>query len=422
MKKSILFVSIFLFFSALFAAMAVYNSREGVATPFILFSLFFIYVFIKKQDDIFHPAIIITVIFWLNTFVALFMNEDWLEGYYLNYSYKTFLFYSLSLILVIYPSLWIKKYGVNTIADNFVTSYFIKYSWPFISFSLLYQLPYAASSLSSGAAAIRGSLATEGVLPPNGFTTLAVGISFFYPIFIMFWFLTVIYKYSKFFQFFMLIGAFLGIVSGMVFMARDRLLWVPLFFVLGYWYWGDMLTQRQKAKLKKIGILLLFAVIFVLSIFTIDRFAHTEYGSLGSLMLYYGNQPYVFAENVAERTSYYGMTYRFPVLEPIIGDGREIVRTVPYEWQFGTFLADFYSISGWNSLVISIVVIFVFFGSNFILKSKKYDGSRFFLMVLYFHFMVQGVFYFSFGNQGGNYYIMIMFAMAYIMKIGERKI
>lgn len=102
----------------------------------------------------------------------------------------------------------------------------------------------------------------------------------------------------------------------------------------------------------------------------------------------------------------------------MIGQYREIERLIPYEWQFGTLLADFYAISGWSSLIGICAPIFLVFTYWFKLGSINGSGPSFILMVLYFHIMVQGVFYFSLGNSGGNYYILLMLLLAFVFRAG----
>jgi hypothetical protein len=78
------------------------------------------------------------------------------------------------------------------------------------------------------------------------------------------------------------------------------------------------------------------------------------------------------------------------------------------EWQFGTFLTAFYTVSGLTSmLLISLIYLIVFYT----LIPKVNNAKLPFRMIVvgfYFQFMVTGFFYFRLGNPAGMKYMIIL--------------
>jgi hypothetical protein len=380
------------------------NSMYGF--PVLIFGLMSFYALIKNKI----PAFFICSLYSLMFVFSNFVTPDILKDLKLNHNITSVLIMSVLLFLVLIPSFSISKLDLKKILRSNFLEIFLKASIIPIFFSFLYLLPFAIASVSSGAANVRTGLSNTGVLPPNIITTFAVGMSLFYPLFIMLFFYCRVLNLSKWYQFGMLVGSSLGVLGGLVFTARDRLIWVPLFFLLGYWIWGELISRKDQKKLLISGALMVSICIYTVAIFTVDRFSNTSEGIWGTTLIYFGAQPFVFAETIAEQTEPFGISLRFPVLAKILGSYEEITRVTPYEWMFGSFLSDFYAINGWFSLVTLCFAISAIF--YFLFKSKKIDEvAKMLLILLYCQIVVQGIFYFSLGFEGGNYYLVMMVVM-----------
>lgn len=398
-----------------------FRSAGAYTIPVIVIGAFFAATLLRFSKDFLHPAVLLSGVYALNSALAVFFDRKWLYGFAINDDPLVIFSYAALVVALLVPSLFIRRYAVDKIDNQYTFQVIIRWSWPLIIYAAIYLAPFAIASYQSGALSVRSQLSEEAsVLPSTFLTTLAVGTAFFYPLFIFLWFYTRISKMHKFYQAMMLIGAFLGVESSIVFAARDRLIWVPAFFVFGLWYWWAWLSARARRALFRVAIMVAACAGSVLFLFTVDRFGNTEFGTLGSILLYYGNQPYVFAERVLQQTDFYGISLRFPIVAEFLGIHRDIRRVTPYEWQFGTLLSDFYAISGWTSLIFISVALCFGFSVIFRGMGRRGSGFRLIALILYFQIVLQGVFYFSLGNQGGNLYLLMMGVLAILSRYDSK--
>lgn len=168
-------------------------------------------------------------------------------------------------------------------------------------------MPYTTTTFLQGAKDVRTSLQEINILPPSIITTFSVGISMFYPLFIFLIFYGFVKKINKLILLLLFLGLLSGLVGGVIFAARDRFLWVPLFLLINFWLWYPYLNDRIKLKFKYgfagFGIISLFFLI----LFTLNRFSDSQTGVLGSILAYFGAQPYIFAETVEQHNASYFM-------------------------------------------------------------------------------------------------------------------
>lgn len=99
----------------------------------------------------------------------------------------------------------------------------------------------------------------------------------------------------------------------------------------------------------------------------------------------------------------------------------EVVRSLPYEWSFGTFLKDFYSMFGWTSLVVMTVFQFSLFYLFFLRIRKNNSLADILIIAFYFQLMVSGVFYFRLGTRGGNLYMVCYAVLVIVVLLYSRR-
>ena len=382
--------------------------------PFIFFSCILIWSFYRNRKV--GPSEFILFIYAAVFGVALFAKDRYLYDLKMNHSaWSTFAMTFFIFILLI-PGMYIKRPNMGMILRSRFFYYFVRLSVPVIIFSFIYLFPYAIRSLASGALEVRTSLSSEIILPASILTTIAVGTSLFYPLYTIMFFYARILHLSLFLQLSMLLGSALGVLGGLVYASRDRLIWIPLFFIFSIWLWNEHISNKDIKVFKFFGAIIGLICLYILVIFTVDRFSGSSYGFLGSIFMYFGAQPYVFAETLAEQTVPLGIGLRFPIIADLLGIRVDVIRDTPYQWMFGTLVADFYAMGGWLSLIFFSFGFSVFFFIVFTIKRLDPVASLL-LLILYCQVIVQGVFYFSLGFEGGNYYLIAILIFALVGRL-----
>ena len=296
---------------------------------------------------------------------------------------------------------------------------------PLAWYAFLFQLPYAVGALRTGADVTRSYLYSTGELaggPTGWWNTIAVGISAYYALYMFLFFAAIAARAGAFYVLSMFIGSTLYIVNSFVFAARDGIIWFLGSMFLCIWLFRPILSQRMNRLLKVLGVTLVIAGALILGLFTFQRFGRqSSENAVQSIFMYFGQQPYVFAETVSQQQEFYGLDLRFPLLAEMFGPVREIRRVSPYEWSFGTFARDFYSVAGWPTAFLLSGVLALTFALSFKLCPQHAALAYVILLTLYFQFMLQGIFYFRMGNIPGNIYIATMVVMASAMLITARR-
>lgn len=379
-----------------------------------------------------NPLTWVILLYIFSAILSIFIDESFLDYFDFNkYTAFHYLAYTFFIALTISPIILLKGYSFKTPINFEITNIiwlFYLISSCLIWFSLIYQIPYAISAVSLGAVDTRLSLNVEGqsVLPETLATTIAVTVSSFYMIFIMLYFIAIKKSMNRFFILSMFVGGILYVVSSLCFMARDGALFYAISFVFVYSLFRFQLSNKQRNRFKIAIILVLTITCLIVASITIQRF-YTDgdtHRLIAGTVGYLGQQPYVFAETIVSQHKFYGLSLRLPLIQMLFGSVKEISRTEVYEWTFGTFLKDFYAISGWSSLWLLSLLFTCFFGLIFIRRKKYHPITFSIIIILYFHFMTTGVFYFRLGSRAGNLYIftMVTFFFLSIFFIKPKKI
>lgn len=378
----------------------------------VFFNIIFIISLIFFQKKIIFNFVMLLYFLMFNLCVFVGKNELYLN----SISEKFFPYFILPILcfLLILPLTLVKRPDLNKILNSNVTFYFCLFFGIFGLISLIYLLPYTATTFLQGAKDVRTSLQETNVLPPTLLTTFSVGISMFYPLYIFLIFYGFIKKINKLILFLLLLGILNGLVGGIVFAARDRFLWVPLFLLINFWLWYPYLSYKLKQNFKYILIGFGVLSVFFLILFTFNRFSDSESGVLGSILVYFGAQPYIFAETIEQHnvSLFYGLDLRFPLFIELLGLNLDVsIRDTPYQWMFGTLFSDFYMMGGWLYCLLLIFLLNILY---IYLYNNKRDEPWIFILFFLLHIQIltQGIFYFSLGFPGGNFYILLTVILA----------
>lgn len=391
--------------------------------PFSMLLIYFIRF--KRKIQWSNPAIFIISIYLISAFCSALFSIDDLAHIVLPdiqvgsiNSLYYFVFGSL-IIITLHPLRKIKGLSIN-LSDLYINRQIVGFTYFFCAvawIAFIYLVPFAIATTKIGALDVRANLNTEGegILPHTWLTTLSVSIANFYAIYVLLLFLFLERKTNFIVKVSLFIGSILYFVSSLCFAARDGVVFTIFAYIFFYLLFKRSISRKNSKKIKYAFIIMGIVLIPFIAKFTIQRFSSKQdnriiQGTLG----YIGEQPFIFGETIQQQKTFYGGSLRFPLFQQMIGGYHEVARTEVYQWSFGTFLTDFYCINGWFSLIVFIIIFYLFF--NYALDKRREKGLFSFLIILcfYFQFMTQGVFYFRLGMRGGNLYI-IEIAILYII-------
>lgn len=374
----------------------------------------------RRNRTLVHPAPVLVGLYWVSSVGALVLNTDTLPGFNFDHTWEMLAGYVLLVMLGLLPAYFIGRLPSPDLTGNPLFRLMLLAMIPLAWFSLLYQIPYAFASAKIGADVIRARLNTEDYapLPQNLLTTVATATSQFYPLYALAAVDAFVRRRGVVPIVSCVAGALCVVVNSICFAARDGVLWFLMSFWLAYWmYRQELLTDRLAKLLRVAGVLAVAGALLVLSVFTYQRFATSNIGILDSVVTYFGQQPYVFAETVAEQTDFYGMNMRLPLIAEWRGTFEPIRRENVYEWTFGTFAKDFYAMNGWTTAFAASAAIAGLFTFVFRLGRRLNPFSLCLLLLLYFQFMTQGMFYFRLGTKAGNVYLLLIFLFALVLQL-----
>ena len=363
----------------------------------------------------------LTVIgFYLLSAILIFFvdTEKWYPYFHKDsYTFINFLIYSVFLCIYLYPVLYIKPIISENLVERSKFITFIMFVMSILGlFSIIYQFPYALKGLVIGAADLRLQMNIDNsfLLPKSPLTTLAVGISYFYLFYIAFFFISIIQNRHWFIKVSLFIGSISYIISGLAFTARDVFIFYGIGFLFVFLYFKNILSLNIQKTIKRIFIISGSVLVVLMLLITFQRFNNKHhdiaYGTIG----YIAQQPFVFSETISYQNNFDYGDRRFPLFKSFFAPVKEKRLIEPYEWSFGTFIKDFYSVNGYSFLIIITLIIVPIF--HFRLK-KSYKGNFYrnlIVILFYFQFTSTGLFYYKIGANAGNIYIILLLIL-YIM-------
>lgn len=389
------------------------NHMYGWVSALISLIILLLYYFLIKKSSLF---LNLWLLYHFMFLISVFVTDKVLiyNGNKVSHDIAPYVVLPVLCFMLALPLLFISKPNLNFI-NNKITDYLCYIFFPLIIFSIIYLLPYTFNTFIYGAAAVRtGGQNSEywSNLPSSILTTLSVGISMLYPLYIFLFFYSISFNKNKVIFLSMLCGIVCGLVGGLVFATRDRFVYVLMFLLFNMWLWKPFLYKNIfYIKLKKYIYfsVFIFAILFIW--ITLDRFEGNYMNILSGNFFYYGVQPYIFSEVVTYFSNYYGLAYSFPIFFESVN---YMQRTDAMFWTWGTIFQNFYIMGGW---LFCFLFLFIYNFIWFILKIfiKKGSWLMLIMLILYYQIVSQGIFYFNLGFKGGNLYIVSMLFIGILM-------
>ncbi|TCK67808.1 hypothetical protein DFQ05_1589 [Winogradskyella wandonensis] len=386
----------------------------------ILFPLCFYFIKPKNKPKdtrflfmIYYASIILSIFYDVSKDIKSYRSID-------EYSVGSFLLFGALILLALYPLMKLRPIvNVNSKLKlskrNMILVKILVYG-NFLA--VLYFLPSVIEAFGLGAEKVRVDvlqLEKGSILPKSIFTTLFVTFTAFNPLIIVLFFLNLnnMFKFNKYI---LGLASLSYIFNSLAFQARDGFIYyIFIFLVVQLNCYGKVPSILKRKITKKQSYIWLSSLVFliVLGYITAQRFHKNISDFFNGIIGYVAQQPYTFAENYLIRSEYdnfYGPFFRFPIIWPLHNE--ELERTMAYEWNFGTFITDFYNINGLFTCVL--ILLFMNFIFRQILKNKHPLGYII-AYSLIIHFYISGLFYFRLGNMLGNTYIIAMILMSIIV-------
>ncbi len=405
------------------------NYNNLLYFPFFFFVIIIVVGF-KTKKYIFTS---LACLYFFTVLGGIFLNfqnnykENKIDNYYKWYS---MLVYCMVISLGLIPSIFLtqKKFAdlINNICylqnkKNIIL--IVSIIIPLFIYSEIYQLPFAIKSLNLGANYIRNSVNNHeiSVLPNSLYTTIAVAMSTYSFLVNILWYIWYPILNIKLRILFFICG-FSYIISSFCFTARDGVIWFIFSNLIGL-YILNCKAHLNIAIIKKILIIItIISAIYLITI-SIQR-SEEKHGFMIMTLGYIGSQPEVFAQTLTiyPKDSFYKGYKRFPLVMKILtGKIETFVPKYNVEWQFGTFAKELYLENGIIFLYIFMIIFCLTFSFCFYNYKFLNIYSVLFMIILYFQFIVQGVFYFRMGNNSGNFYMLSLIIISIILHLFQPK-
>lgn len=259
-------------------------------------------------------------------------------------------------------------------------------------------MPYAIKAVMMGAEETRHMLREESALPPNPLTTFVVGFSALNIYVVLAFYLSSLHESFKKYRIWLFISSFSYIINCFACTGRDGLIVLPAFYACFYIIFKHSINAKVLRTLNYLLVTLGVFVLFFLATFSISRFGQNNdknemyWGTIG----YISQQPYVFDSTIKFQHHFHGYELRFPLVNRILGIPKhEVVREGGgFETEFGTMYAEFYSIGGWEPmlLVASVFVFYYLFAIIYLRNRRRYLGMLL-LFTVYLYIELTGLFY-----------------------------
>lgn len=269
------------------------------------------------------------------------------------------------------------------------------------AYAIVYSLPYGLMALSMGADEVRLFITGGSFYPRNIFTTICVGIGYLSPIMILSFYLSLLNDNLRKFSTFLLIASLSYLFTMLPYAARDGFIFLPLTFIFLYRVFRNSIDVNIQKKIKKYSLLFGSLMLAVVLVITIDRFysnAKSGLSSTDSLIYgtwgYFFQQPYVFDQTIQHFHDFFGFGRRFELINILLGKDNGSWDLEALTTSFGTMYSEFYSVSGWSSLLILSLFYYISFG--WLIKHLRYNEfSQLLVFSIYLYYTITGLFYYK---------------------------
>jgi hypothetical protein len=372
-----------------------------------------------------HPTFWLTLLYFGSCVCSLLVNKDLLRSQgleTLDTDWVALLGYAASIIAFLLPVFFLHNRDSELLAPTIVERIAIL-SAPFVIFAFVYLLPYAWQGATRGAADVRAELNNLGIslLPVSPLTTLAVIVAQFYALFAVMFVIATARGGTRLARSVCFLGSTLYLLNALCFAARDGFLWFIIAYGWALWYARPLIAPRTLLRLRRVIGPVVLGGMTLFGLFSFQRFGDRAAATtLEYMVAYYGSQPYVFATTVRQQHEFYEGRLRFPLFVDPMEQDQKVLRTLPYEWSFGTFIKDLYAEGGWY-LIFACVAVVPGLAILLLVLSSGVNAEAFTLIsILYVQFMAQGVFYLRLGMRAGNLYIVcvaILIALSFVLRL-----
>lgn len=290
-------------------------------------------------------------------------------------------------------------------------------------YAIAYTLPYAVIGYMMGAGEVRALIVDDSILPVNIFSTIALGVGFLAPIYILLFYLCLCSQKLKGFAFPIFIASGTYLVTTAPAQARDGFIMIPLTYFFLYQVFKPMLPSTSIKTVKRLLRIAVPILLIFFLVITLDRFFNDVSGDRMETLMkgtwgYFYEQPYVFDQTVQHQVYFHGITNKFPLLGNMLGipsTGRHI--DFRFEYSFGTQYASFYHATGWSSLIVASLFFIL---SWTVLIGLLHRGRNYFGMLivfsLYLFFLISGLFYFRLADESITIAYLIIMLLAFFVK------
>lgn len=277
------------------------------------------------------------------------------------------------------------------------------------AYSIVYALPYVIFALSIGAENIRNIITDAVVMPKTIYTTLAVGISTFTPVTIVFFYVSLLDSRFKRYRFLLVLSSLSYIITSMTQAARDGFIFTTLTYIVFFLVFRNSLEKEMFEKVKRTGFIIGGGLLLFFMVLTISRFGDISADNKNELLYgtwgYIYQQPYVFDHVLEQFNGFYGFNRRMHFLSNFFDiEGRPYTSATQVEYMFGTQFGEYYEISGYSSLFIGLIVYISLFYSIITYHMRRCRHfSAMLAFVIYVYFTLSGIFYFRFGGNDSEF-------------------
>lgn len=268
-------------------------------------------------------------------------------------------------------------------------------------YSIIYFIPFVILAFVLGAAEVRTDLysGTVSFIPNNIFTTIAAFGAGFFPIDILFFFISCLSPELRRYRIWLAISSSSYIFNLLAVAGRDALIFVPSLYFVFYLLFANSMQDVIKKKVVTIIKVLIFSIFSIFIIFSLSRFYNDSkdinelYSGIAGYIV---QQPYVFDDYIQKQDDFWGFEARFPLVNRILGiDSYDVDRTDnPFEWSFGTMYAEHFSTFGWWGLIlITMSYVFYYWFSFKTLIAQRKTFGLLLLFSVFAYIAVSGMFY-----------------------------
>ena len=290
-------------------------------------------------------------------------------------------------------------------------------------YAVLYTLPYAVIAYRMGAGEVRAFILDDSILPESPLTTVAVGVGFLAPVYILLFYMCLCSEKLKGFALPLFFASLTYLVTSAAAQARDGYIMIPLTYFFLYQVFKGFLPESSKKTIKRLVRISLPVLFILLAVITLDRFYNASEANPWQRVVegtwgYFYQQPYVFDQTVQHQQFFHGVGNRFPLVGHIFGipsTGRHL--DFKFEYMFGTMYATFYSATGWGSLIIATLFFYISWTvvASMLNKQRNYFGM---LIVhsIYLYFLISGLFYLRLSAENITVTYLIIITLSFFVK------